>query len=431
MNKKVRVIIVALICIIVCTVGLFIYEVKKEHHYTPQTAEILLRDEDALKNAFMLKDDSTASFNIAEHITFVSDVENLTANLETRKKVFGFYECDINRVYDEYNPAVSYKSSDENIASVDENGVITAFKKGTAVITITGDEISIDVPVSVYKVVEVTELEQDVTLLKGESKNFIKLDEYEVVLSQFYSSDINIVTVDGNGTATAISKGRAEVYTYKDEDKTEKVSTQIVVKQPVESVSLNGLTLYTGESAALNVSYLPKNADYGTNFSYKSTAPSVASVSGNIVTAVNAGETVVTVTSGNGVTAQAKIVVLTPPKATPTVTTISKDEYNAYSGEKYSDGSGYASYFKITFDHPVIGFRINRVSDDGVNKTTGAAVYNNAQVPASTPLYFAVCINESDVLDTRGFSYTNRDGSKKYYSLHLSGRDGTVLMTEY
>jgi len=426
--KKITAILVATV---ICICGFFVYEVKRKHHYTPRTAEIILNDEAGLENAFMLKDGVPVEFNMAEQITFLSDIEKGTANLETTKKVFGFYECDINWVYDEYTPAVTYRSSDTNVAAVDENGVITATAKGKTTITVTADSVSIDIPLTVYKVVEVTELEQNVVLLKGETKSFLKLGEYEVPRAEFHSSNEKIVTVNREGKATAVGKGKAEVYTYRDEGESEKVSTQITVKQPVESASMKGISLYIGETATLKVSYTPGNADYGTDFKFSTPSTDVVSIKGNVATALKEGEAIITATSSNGVMAKAKLTVSKQPVATPAVKTITKEEFEKYDGEKYSDKSPYASYFKITFDQPVLGFRINYVNDNGTKKTTGDAIYNNAQVAAGKPLYFAICINESDVLDTRGFSYSNKDGSKKYYSLHQSGKDGSVLMTTY
>lgn len=408
--------------------GLFVYEVKKEHRYTPKTAEILIDNEDIIKNAFIIKDGVMPSFNLAEHLSFISDVENGTAKLETTKKVFGFYECEINRVYDEYNPVITYRVSDESVAVINESGVVSAKSKGETVITVTADDFSIDIPITVYRGVQTAELEQNVVLLKGESKELLKLEEYDLFLSEFYSSDEKVAVVNQSGTVTAVSKGKAGIYTYNGD---EKIYTQVTVKQPVESVSASNITLYKGESTALKVSYKPTNADYGTGFTYKVADTSIASVSGNSISAVNVGETVVTVISGNGISAQAKITVLNPPKATPKVKTISKSEYEAYSGEKYSDSSPYAAYFTITFDYPVLNFRINYVEDNFTSKKPGDAIYKNAKVAADSPLYFAICLNESDVLYTRGFYYTNKDGSQKYYALHVSGNDGSVLFTEY
>ena len=81
-------------------------------------------------------------------------MDNGTANLETTKKVFGFYECNVNRVFDDYVPVISYQSSDENIAKIDENGIITPISKGTAKITVTADDVSLDIPITVYKLVK-------------------------------------------------------------------------------------------------------------------------------------------------------------------------------------------------------------------------------------------------------------------------------------
>ena len=162
---------------------------------------------------------------------------------------------------------------------------------------------------------------------------------------------------------------------------------------------------------------------------------SVAKIKGNVVAAVKAGETVITATSGNGVTDQAKLVVKNPPQAIPTVTGITKAEFESYTGEKFSDGSPYASYFKITLDQPVMSFSVNYI-DENINVnpitiSTGKAIYKNASVPANTPLYFAVCINTSDIVRTRGYSFVNRDGSKKYFTLYQSLKDGSMLTREY
>lgn len=431
MGKKITKILSVIAVAVLVVGGLFVYEVNREHHYTPQTAEIQIKSQDRLDSAFMLRDGEDTVVDLSEHISFVSDVEKGTANLETTKKVFGFYECAINRVYDEYIPAVTYSVSDENIAAVDENGIVTAKSKGRVTITVTADQLTVEIPVTVYKIVNVTQLEQDIVLMKGDSVSLIRLGEYEIPRENFYSTNANVVKVDNDGTAVGISKGKAQVYTYKDETKTEKISTQLTVKQPVESVNLKNIKIYVGETATMKGECYPLNADYGTKLTYKSEQPAVATVSGNVVTGVKAGEAVVTVTSGNGVTAQAKVTVVANPPAKITITDISKDEFSAYDGEKYTDNSPYASYFKISFSQPVMSFRINTISHDGVNMTTGQAIYNYAQVPANTPVYFAICINHSDVLITRGFSYVDRDGTPKQYTLHQSLKDGSTLSKAY
>lgn len=431
MGKNVKRRLIAVVAAAVCICGRFIYEVNREHHYTPVTAEIVPEKKDILQTAFVLKDNAPVELNLSQHLRFVSDVENGSANLETKKKVFGFYECDINRVYDEYLPTVTYSIGDSSIATVDENGVVTAIAKGQTSLTVTADDISIELPVTVYRGVKIDRLEQNVSLIKGESKSFLKVEEFELPLSQFYSSNENVVTVDKNGTANAVGKGTAEIYTFKDEVQTEKISTKVVVKQPVESVTMKHVTVYVGETATLKGSYAPRDADYGTKLSYKSENPEIATVSGNTVTGVKAGDAAITITSANGKTGKAGVTVVNPPRAVPVIHNISKSEFESYTGEKFTDNSPYASYFTIAFDQPVMSFRINEVDEDEYSIKTGSAIYNNAQVPANTPLYFAICVNQSDVVARRGFSYVNKDGSLISYWLHFSGWDGSITSGKY
>lgn len=431
MNGKLKKIAGVLAVFLICVIGLFVYEIKKEEHYTPHTAEIVFDEEKFPATALVLKERGTENFNLADCLTFLSDVDNGTANLEATKRVFGFYECDVNRVFDDYVPVIGYQSSDENIATVNENGVITPVSKGTATITVTADDISLDIPITVYKLVKLTDVEQNIVIFKGKIKSIFSLSDYEIPMSEIYSSNENIVAVNQDGTITGISRGKAEVFVYTNEEKTEKLSTTVTVKQPVETVSIENITIYMGDTVTLKTSYGPADADYGNTFTYKSADSSVAFVDGNTVSGLKAGETTITATSGNNVSRQAKITVLAPPKATPTVTTIKKEEFETYGGEKYTDGSDYDSYFKISFNHPIASFRLNNISDDGSTKTTGSAIYNNVSVEANSPIYFRVYVNQSDVFDYIGFSYVNKDGTSKTYSLHTSGRDGSVLMTEY
>ena len=428
---KMKKIISVLAVFFICITGIFIYEVRKEEHYVPHTGEIVFDDQKFPATALVLKEQGTENFNLADCLTFLSDVDNGTANLETTKKVFGFYECNVNRVFDDYVPVISYQSSDENIAKIDENGIITPISKGTAKITVTADDVSLDIPITVYKLVKLTDVEQNILIFKGKIKSIFSLSDYEIPMSEIYSSNENIVAVNQDGTITGVSRGKAEVFVYTNEEKTEKLSTTVTVKQPVETVSIKNITIYMGDTATLNAAYGPTDADYGTSFTYKSADPSVAFVNGNSISGIKAGETTITAVSGNNVSGQAKVTVLAPPRATPTVTTIKKEEFDAYEGEKYTDGSDYDSYFKISFDHPIASFKLNNISDNGSTKTTGSAIYNNVSVEAGSPIYFRVYVNQSDVFDYIGFSYVNKDGTSRAYSLHTSGRDGSVLMTEY
>ena len=80
---------------------------------------------------------------------------------------------------------------------------------------------------------------------------------------------------------------------------TPEVTTPAVVH--VESVDLEAdkTTLYVGQTANLTVSVLPENADDKT-YVISTSDDDVASVSGNVVTAEEVGEAVITVTTNDG-----------------------------------------------------------------------------------------------------------------------------------
>ena len=126
-----------------------------------------------------------------------------------------------------------------------------------------------------------------------------------------------------------------------------------------------------------------------------------------------------------------KTEIISRSKANVSAEIISKEEFDSYPGEKFSDNSKYVTYFTITFDAPVSSFRINYVNDNGTEITTGDEIYEIEKVEGNTPLYFVVSIYESDLLYTRGFSYINADESEVQYALHISGKDGSLLKIEY
>lgn len=123
----------------------------------------------------------------------------------------------INKVTDEPMD-VRWTSSNKKVATVDKNGLVTAKKAGTAVITATtkdGNETSVTCNLTVEKK-EVTSLKakSSIELKKKDTKQLkIKVkptDAYDTSLS-FKSSDENVVTVDSKGLVTAVGVGEATI----------------------------------------------------------------------------------------------------------------------------------------------------------------------------------------------------------------------------
>lgn len=127
-----------------------------------------------------------------------------------------------NLAEDEYS--LSFSSSDESVATVDENGQVTAVSESEkpAVITVTlnylGKTFTDSCPVYVVTPVEkVTVSTTELSVKKGEKASLtaeVSPDEATIKTVLFHSSDESIATVDENGEITAVSEGTATVTAY-------------------------------------------------------------------------------------------------------------------------------------------------------------------------------------------------------------------------
>lgn len=116
---------------------------------------------------------------------------------------------------------LEWTSSDEDIATVDETGLVTAVGAGEADITVSVADANISSSTHIKVVVSPTGVEAPDTLelvTNGEnSKNLdaklVPEDATEVKLA-YKSSDETVATVDANGTVTAVADGECVITTY-------------------------------------------------------------------------------------------------------------------------------------------------------------------------------------------------------------------------
>ena len=119
---------------------------------------------------------------------------------------------------------VVWKSANESIAVVDEDGEVFAISSGKVKITATsqdGNNIKGICWVYVTPRVNISSLRinsKEIYMLTGRTRQLsvivrpaVNNDSYE-----WYSSDTGIVTVDGNGVVTTVGPGEAEVYVISD-----------------------------------------------------------------------------------------------------------------------------------------------------------------------------------------------------------------------
>ena len=117
------------------------------------------------------------------------------------------------------------------------------------------------------------------------------------------------------GKVTGKNEGKVEVWAYKGEVKSNKLTITINhVDNPVQSISLSENSIIfekAGETKQLTVSYNPSDAD-GKTVSWTSNQTSVATVSNGIIKAVGPGDATITAVTPNGKSATCKVHVRVP-----------------------------------------------------------------------------------------------------------------------
>lgn len=142
------------------------------------------------------------------------------------------------------NTWVTWKSSDENVVTVDEKGKVTAVGNGTATITVTSVSgnytatvaVTVKIPVEIERIT--IETEKEILTKIGESTELKVKIEPENADAQkliWKSDDEMIAAVDENGKVTAIGNGTV-IITVTTEDGKNTASITITVKTPDEPV---------------------------------------------------------------------------------------------------------------------------------------------------------------------------------------------------
>ena len=212
-----------------------------------------------------------------------------------------------------------WSSSAPDIVSVDNSGTVTALALGEAVITVAADngpsaECKVTVAEEESDVRSVTVTPSTGEILIGGTVTLtatVEPSDAEYTLT-WSSSDESIATVNNDGTVTGIAKGNVVITADAGGVKGE--CRIAVVNTPVESITINqeDFELNELDTRTLTASVLPENADNKT-ITWTSSDESVAIVNGaGKVTALCAGETVITAKAGN-MTDECRITVLALP----------------------------------------------------------------------------------------------------------------------
>ncbi|MDR3093757.1 MAG: Ig-like domain-containing protein, partial [Bacteroidales bacterium] len=216
------------------------------------------------------------------------------------------------------NPTVSWESSDVNIATVDNNGKVTAINVGDATITVTtasgNKKAACKVTVTPVAVTDVTLNKTTLDLLVGANATLtatVAPNNATDKTVTWESSNTSVATVSSSGVVTAVAEGTATI-TATAGDKTASCAVT-VTPVAVTGVTLNKTTLAVakGANATLIATVLPANATDKT-VTWESSNTWIATVSSSgVVTPVLEGFATITATAGDK-TATCEVTVYDP-----------------------------------------------------------------------------------------------------------------------
>ena len=241
------------------------------------------------------------------------------------------------------NKKVTWKSNDESVATVDQNGNVTAKTQGNATITVTSwdgnKESSCKVTVGSIPVQDVTLDKDRLELIEGEVAKLTATVLPENATNKnvtWTSSDESVATVDQIGNVTAKTPGIAIITVTTDDHRKTDICEVTVTEKVIHATSVkldnSKLFLNPDESYKLTATVSPEDA-INKNVTWKSSTPSIAIVDQNgNVTAKTLGTATIKVTTDDGGYTDFCDVIVTDNVSVKGVT-LDKDKLELFDGE--------------------------------------------------------------------------------------------------
>ena len=219
-----------------------------------------------------------------------------------------------------FTDAVTWTSSNEDVATVSDTGYVEVCGVGTAVITVTAGNVKAACTVTVPQLIDWIEFDEDeIELKSGETYQLrpdISPSNATNKKLKYTSSDTKVAEVSASGLVTAKSEGEARIRAAATDGSDEYAVCYVTVtgKAKVTGITLNqtSATLGRGKKLALKAAISPSYAS-NKKVVWKSANTKVATVDGSgNVTAKAPGRTKITVTSAENSSYQASCMVTVP-----------------------------------------------------------------------------------------------------------------------
>ena len=222
---------------------------------------------------------------------------------------------------DAYVTAISYTSSDDTVATI-ENDKIISKNEGVAVVSLTiNNQYSRDLMVKVtnlatenkiVKKIENVSLDKELTMEMGDVKklNYVTSPENGYIESiSWSSSDEKVISIESDDSIKAVNIGTATIKLIINEEIEASVNVKVQAANEELVINYNPKTVIRiGEKTTIKSSLSP----VGINDSivYKSSNPNVAKIENGTITGVSAGSSTITLSISNGKTKSYTINVL-------------------------------------------------------------------------------------------------------------------------
>ncbi len=258
-------------------------------------------------------------------VTTVS-VSSVSVDIDTVSIVVGISSIVVATVLPaDANDSVIWSSSSNEIAIINESGVITGISEGVVIIIVKTEDRGHTDTVVVIVTISVTSVSVDISTLSlvvGETSlitaTVLPNNATNPVVT-WTSSDTAIATVYANGVITGESAGTATItVTTADGGYTDTVV--VIVTPPISvtsvSVDISTLSLVVGETSLITATILPDDA---TNkaVTWTSSDTAIATVNANgIITGVWVGTAIITVTTADGDYTDTIVVIVIPTSVT-------------------------------------------------------------------------------------------------------------------
>jgi uncharacterized protein YjdB len=232
-------------------------------------------------------DAENIDLNSKKLVLYNGDTEQLTATITPNET---------------FDKSLSWRSSNEAIATVDANGNVTAVSVGKALITAeTSNGLTATCEVTVYDHTTGVTMDETAEINIGEqlqlTANTLPLETSDGLVT-WSSSNKDIATVTDGGLITGVNQGTC-IVTATSVDGGFIATCQVKVLQPITAIQLDrhDATINVGNSIQIGAEILPANAD-NKEVVWTSSDKDVATVSKEgIIIGKNAGTATITVTA--------------------------------------------------------------------------------------------------------------------------------------